>query len=163
MGVAAGRHGARGDRGSCVDLPPFVARAFGTLEQIRNAGAGVCDRRECTSRQPFYPLGREPHVLARDAERHPGSRVFHRPCHVDAVPRLFVREGACRTRTVAVAGRRHTPRHACVWHAAFLWLNWRLSPEPRPDFDEWWREAVSLSPTSCSIVKEKLIACPTPP
>ena len=23
----------------------------------------------------------------------------------------------------------------------FAWLNWRLSPEPRPDFDEWWRAA----------------------
>ena len=23
----------------------------------------------------------------------------------------------------------------------FLWLNWRLSPEPRPDFDDWWRAA----------------------
>ena len=23
----------------------------------------------------------------------------------------------------------------------FLWLNWRLLPRPRPDFDEWWRAA----------------------
>jgi hypothetical protein len=23
----------------------------------------------------------------------------------------------------------------------FLWLNWRLTPAPRPDFKDWWRAA----------------------